>query len=526
MEPGRTPGTGSALVEAVDLVREYQMGEERVRALDGLNLSIDGGQFVSVVGPSGAGKSTLLHVLGALDTPTSGRISIDGVDLGALDDTAASEFRRNRVGFIFQFFNLIPVLSARENVALPLLLTHLDRDLYHLGPKPYTDDFQQCWAFFENSVPTQPIPVLDPQQRQFVVSVLERISQDFKSNKKRYARLYAKKNYSPERAYWEARTRMLDYIIPEIRADNLKGILKSSDLSMLMLREGGPYPSPHKPAPPDESADNVFPPMTEREAYDKLLYFVSIDFPDQPLLDSWALLVSPRSPHNVIGPIAMRYNRAFLDIPDPLSDRRFMLVYMYIHLLSLNHVDATTIDTTAAEPRLVSFVRKREANPVSLITPTGTASGSNSSGSTTSVRTCLIQYLPRITQDISTRTFLDPATKDLRSSILRTADLRIAAFSRVPTFAPSSFLILAPWSIFMPMRSRPTPPIPTSGFPSRSHITASSNTSMISSLQAESTPPSPATALKPFFPIRNSAPSSCFLSARDGEGGRRQPGPC
>lgn len=122
MEPGRTPGTGSALVEAVDLVREYQMGEERVRALDGLNLSIDGGQFVSVVGPSGAGKSTLLHVLGALDTPTSGRISIDGVDLGALDDTAASEFRRNRVGFIFQFFNLVPTMSAWENVALPRLL--------------------------------------------------------------------------------------------------------------------------------------------------------------------------------------------------------------------------------------------------------------------------------------------------------------------------------------------------------------------------------------------------------------------
>ena len=315
--------------------------------------------------------------------------------------------------------------------AFQCLLTHLDRDLYHLGPKLYTDDFQQCRSFFENSVPTQPIPVLDPQQRQFVVSVLERISKDFKSNKKRYARLYAKKNYSPERAYWEARTRMLDYIIPEIRADNLKGILKSSDLSMLMLREGGPYPSPHKPAPPDESADNVFPPMTEREAYDKLLYFVSIDFPDQPLLDSWALLVSPRSPHNVIGPIAMRYNRAFLDIPDPLSDRRFMLVYMYIHLLSLNHVDATTIDTTAAEPRLVSFVRKREANPVSLITPTGTASGSNSSGSTTSVRTCLIQYLPRITHDISTRAFLDPATKDLRTSILNNADTLIAALSRV-----------------------------------------------------------------------------------------------
>lgn len=114
-------GEGS-LVEAVDLVREYQMGDQKVRALDGLNLSIDGGQFVSIVGPSGAGKSTLLHILGALDSPTSGTITVDGVDLGSLDDEAASAFRRTRVGFVFQFFNLVPTMSAWENVALPRLL--------------------------------------------------------------------------------------------------------------------------------------------------------------------------------------------------------------------------------------------------------------------------------------------------------------------------------------------------------------------------------------------------------------------
>ncbi len=110
------------LVEAVDVVREYQLGQERVRALDGVNLTLPGGQFVSIVGPSGAGKSTLLHVMGALDAPTSGSIRVDGVDLGALDDNAASEFRRHRVGFIFQFFNLVPTMSAWENVALPQLL--------------------------------------------------------------------------------------------------------------------------------------------------------------------------------------------------------------------------------------------------------------------------------------------------------------------------------------------------------------------------------------------------------------------
>lgn len=119
-------GMGAArdepLVRAVDLVREYQMGDERVRALDGLDLTLEGGQFASVVGPSGAGKSTLLHILGALDTPTSGTISVDGIDLGALDDDAASAFRRHRVGFVFQFFNLVPTMSAWENVALPRLL--------------------------------------------------------------------------------------------------------------------------------------------------------------------------------------------------------------------------------------------------------------------------------------------------------------------------------------------------------------------------------------------------------------------
>ncbi|MGB3697132.1 MAG: ABC transporter ATP-binding protein [Gordonia sp. (in: high G+C Gram-positive bacteria)] len=111
-----------AVVEATELVREYRIGTETVRALDGASLTLEGGQFVSVVGPSGAGKSTLLHIIGALDVPTSGTIEVDGTDLTALNDDAASEFRRRRVGFIFQFFNLVPTLTAWENVALPRLL--------------------------------------------------------------------------------------------------------------------------------------------------------------------------------------------------------------------------------------------------------------------------------------------------------------------------------------------------------------------------------------------------------------------
>lgn len=112
------------LIRSIDLVREYRMGGQSVRALDGVNLELDGGQFVAIVGRSGAGKSTLLHLLGALDTPTAGTITVDGVNLGELDDAAASEFRRQRVGFIFQFFNLVPTMSAWENVALPKLLNN------------------------------------------------------------------------------------------------------------------------------------------------------------------------------------------------------------------------------------------------------------------------------------------------------------------------------------------------------------------------------------------------------------------
>jgi putative ABC transport system ATP-binding protein len=109
-------------IELTDVVREYRAGGQAVRALDGLSLRIYGGQFTSVVGPSGAGKSTLLHLLGALDSPDSGSICFDGVELATMSDDEQSNFRRRQVGFIFQFFNLLPTLSAWENVAIPNLL--------------------------------------------------------------------------------------------------------------------------------------------------------------------------------------------------------------------------------------------------------------------------------------------------------------------------------------------------------------------------------------------------------------------
>src|ERR1700733_850701 len=114
--------THELTIELRDVVREYQVGGQSVRALDGISLRLEGGQFMSVVGPSGAGKSTLLHLLGALDSPDSGSIEFDGDEIGRLNDEQQSEFRHHRVGFVFQFFNLLPTLSAWENVAVPKLL--------------------------------------------------------------------------------------------------------------------------------------------------------------------------------------------------------------------------------------------------------------------------------------------------------------------------------------------------------------------------------------------------------------------
>ncbi|ORI13983.1 ABC transporter ATP-binding protein [Rhodococcus sp. 1163] len=104
------------------VVKQYSAGDQPVRALDGVDLTIEGGQFVSLVAPSGAGKSTLLHMLGALDVPDSGSVIFDGVDITRLSDNEQSDFRRHEVGFVFQFFNLLPTMSAWENVAVPKLL--------------------------------------------------------------------------------------------------------------------------------------------------------------------------------------------------------------------------------------------------------------------------------------------------------------------------------------------------------------------------------------------------------------------
>ena len=104
------------------LYKSYQQGDVLVRALDGVNISIDKGDFVAIVGPSGSGKSTLMHMLGGVDRPSSGRVIIAGRDITQLNEDNLAIFRRRQVGLIYQFYNLIPILNVEENIKLPLLL--------------------------------------------------------------------------------------------------------------------------------------------------------------------------------------------------------------------------------------------------------------------------------------------------------------------------------------------------------------------------------------------------------------------
>jgi putative ABC transport system ATP-binding protein len=112
----------TAILEAQDLVKRYPVGDGQVDALRGVSLTVERGEFVAIMGASGSGKSTLLHLLGGLDKPTAGQVVIDGVNISTLDDEQATLTRRDKTGFVFQFFNLIPLLTVRENVALPFLI--------------------------------------------------------------------------------------------------------------------------------------------------------------------------------------------------------------------------------------------------------------------------------------------------------------------------------------------------------------------------------------------------------------------
>ena len=110
------------ILETIDLKKTYGKGETAVNALNGINLKIENGEFTAIVGSSGSGKSTLLHMLGGLDRPTSGKVFVDGKDIFSLGDEELTVFRRRKTGFVFQSYNLVPVLSVYENIVLPIQL--------------------------------------------------------------------------------------------------------------------------------------------------------------------------------------------------------------------------------------------------------------------------------------------------------------------------------------------------------------------------------------------------------------------
>jgi putative ABC transport system ATP-binding protein len=120
MNASDSSADGASMVTARELHRRFGEGEAAVDALDGVSVDFPKGRFAAIMGPSGSGKSTLMHNLAGLDRPTSGTVSVDGVELTGLDDKRLTQLRRDRIGFIFQTFNLLPVLSAEENILLPL----------------------------------------------------------------------------------------------------------------------------------------------------------------------------------------------------------------------------------------------------------------------------------------------------------------------------------------------------------------------------------------------------------------------
>lgn len=190
-----------SILETRNLRKIYGSGDTEVRALDGVNLSVDSGEFVAIVGTSGSGKSTLLHMLGGLDRPTSGSVIVDGKDIFSLKDEALTIFRRRKIGFVFQSYNLVPVLNARENIVLPIQLDgrqvdedFLDKIVNTLGLEKKLGSLpsqlsggQQQWVAIARALAAAPAIILadeptgnlDSRTSQDVLSLLKVTSQKF-----------------------------------------------------------------------------------------------------------------------------------------------------------------------------------------------------------------------------------------------------------------------------------------------------------------------------------------------------------
>ena len=182
------------ILETKALHKHYGSGETEVRALDGVDLTVEKGEFAAVVGTSGSGKSTLLHMLGGLDRPTSGSVSVDGKDIFSLKDEALTIFRRRKIGFVFQNYNLVPVLSVYENIVLPIQLdgqkpdaAYVDQIIETLGlekklrnlPNNLSGGQQQLAAKPAIILADEPTGNLDSRTSQDVMALLKITSQKF-----------------------------------------------------------------------------------------------------------------------------------------------------------------------------------------------------------------------------------------------------------------------------------------------------------------------------------------------------------
>ena len=189
------------ILQTKELKKYYGAGDTQVKALDGVDLSVESGEFVAIVGTSGSGKSTLLHMLGGLDRPTSGSVSVDGQDIFALKDEALTIFRRRKIGFVFQSYNLVPVLSVYENIVLPVQLdggkvdgTYVDQVVQALGLEGKLDSLpnqlsggQQQRVAIARALATKPAILLadeptgnlDSKTSQDVLSLMKVTSQKF-----------------------------------------------------------------------------------------------------------------------------------------------------------------------------------------------------------------------------------------------------------------------------------------------------------------------------------------------------------
>lgn len=190
------------IVKVEHLSKVYGKGDTEVHALDDVSFSVRQGQFVAIVGPSGSGKSTLLHILGGVDTPTSGKVQIGDTDISKLDETALAIFRRRQIGMIYQFYNLIPILTVQENLTLPLLLDGrkpdkqqiatlvstlgLEHRLTHL-PNQLSGGQQQRVSIGRALVNNpalvladEPTGNLDSENSREIIALLRRFNRDFK----------------------------------------------------------------------------------------------------------------------------------------------------------------------------------------------------------------------------------------------------------------------------------------------------------------------------------------------------------